>query len=313
MNKESIIKLSKGKVLVIGELLADIISDENIPSLSSPATYQIYLGGSAANLCSNLKWLGTETELVSCVGEDSLGEFLIKEIQSAGLSTKYVSQTAHHQTSVILVGKSIATPDFIPYRSAEIHLKPIEDHLIADAALLHTTAFALSKEPARSVILNAFKKANKLGKTISVDWNFASNIWNEDNGVDVFKEICTYHPLLKLSLDDVQRFMTETLTVKEAMQYLDQFTTHITCLTCGKDGVWFKRANGPWLHRSAIPITNIASVTGAGDAFWSGFLHHYLNKHSIENCIIYALMVAKTKIEVYEPLHKIDHSLYIKD
>ncbi|UKT65854.1 carbohydrate kinase family protein [Pedobacter mucosus] len=313
MNKEIPAEKDLKKVLVIGELLADIISDDNIKSLASPSTFKIYQGGSAANLCANLKWLGVDAKLVGAVGNDELGKFLINSLKEAGLSDSHLTVLPNHQTSIILVGKNTDTPDFIPYRSADNEIYAIDNQLIESAKLIHTTAFSLSKQPAREHILNAFLEANQTGKFISIDWNFSPIIWNNDDGMKIFKQICKYHPLLKISLDDVERFAGEALTTKAAMQYLDQFTTHITCLTCGKDGVWFKENGGNWNHKPALPIKQITSVTGAGDAFWSGFLYVFLQKKPVEQCIDFALLLAKTKIESAEPLYKIEPSLYIKE
>jgi hypothetical protein len=97
----------------------------------------------------------------------------LNETKMAGLSLKHLQRLPNHQTSIVLVGKSTATPDFIAYRNADTQICPIDDYLIESSALLHTTAFALSKEPAKSNILEAFSKAYRSGKYISIDWNYA--------------------------------------------------------------------------------------------------------------------------------------------
>jgi len=47
-------------VLAIGELLADLISHEHVNTLSEAKNFQMFQGGSPANLCANVKWLGKE-------------------------------------------------------------------------------------------------------------------------------------------------------------------------------------------------------------------------------------------------------------
>ena len=141
---EQINNISQKKALVIGELLADIISEENITSLAAPAAFKISQGGSAANFCCNLKWLGVKADLVATVGDDNLGVFLTDELQTAGLSDQYVSRAPKLQTTVVLVGKNMDTPDFIAYRSADAYITKIEEQLIEGADLLHATAFPLA-------------------------------------------------------------------------------------------------------------------------------------------------------------------------
>lgn len=301
---ESINNISQKKALVIGELLADIISEENIPSLASPSAFKISQGGSAANFCCNLKWLGISADLVATVGHDNLGLFLKDELETAGLSNRYVLRSPKHQTTIVLVGKNPETPDFIAYRSADAYITKIEDQLIKSADLLHTTAFSLSLSPAREHILAAFSKANLLHKEVSIDWNFAPSVWGDNDGQAVFEKICQLNPLLKISVDDLERFSGKSLSMEESREWLDQLDIKLICLTCGKDGVWYKEQSGQWQYQPALPAAAIKGVTGAGDAFWSGFIAAYLQHKPLEKCISYALEIARKKIETPEPLYK---------
>jgi len=297
--------VSEKRVLVIGELLVDLISDNNIESLAFAAKFSTNQGGSAANLCINLKWLGVNSELVATVGDDNLGKFLINELTSAGVAETYIHRCINRQTSIVLVGKNEQTPDFVPYRNADLAIKRIDDSVIESAAIVHTTAFALSKEPARTNILNALTRAKQAGKFISIDWNFAPSIWQDDDGKDVFKKLLKLNPLLKISVDDLERFTAEPLTIEQSIAWLDDLSTQIICLTCGKHGVWYKEKNHSWKHKSAIPVSTVAGVTGAGDAFWAGFLSAFVNEKSTEESISEALRTAKLKIEKTSALYKL--------
>ena len=117
-----------------------------------------------------------------------------------------------------------------------------------------------------------------MGKKISIDWNFAPSIW-QDDGKLIFTRICKNRPLLKMSMDDVERFLGKQVSEEEARNYLSTLTTTVTCLTCGKDGVWYSDNNDTsWKYMPAISVAEVRDTTGAGDAFWSGFLHAYLAK-----------------------------------
>ncbi|WP_186462467.1 carbohydrate kinase family protein [Pedobacter suwonensis] len=292
------------KVLVVGELLADIISEGNIESLASPSRFLVSQGGSSANLCANLKWLGVDAELIATVGNDNLGTYLIRELKSVGIADTYISRTSDEKTSIVLVGKNPGTPDFIAYRSADMIIKKMDENIIADCGILHTTAFALSKEPARSNILYAFEKAYQLGKYLSVDWNYAPSIWNGDDGQDIFSTLSRLNILLKISTDDLERFTGRQLDMEQAMQWLNHFNAKVICLTCGKDGVWFKVQNHQWQYKPALRVESVIGVTGAGDAFWAGFLTYFIQGKSIEESMDNALLIARQKIEKTHPLYK---------
>lgn len=70
-------------VLAIGELLADVISEHYVTTLAEAGTFHIYQGGSPANVCANLKWLGDHAVMVSCIGKDSIGDMIVDSIKKS--------------------------------------------------------------------------------------------------------------------------------------------------------------------------------------------------------------------------------------
>lgn len=289
--------------LAIGELLADVITIDYSESLAQSKTFQILQGGSSANVAANLRWLGKNAELVAVVGDDGIGKFLLSEVITAGISGRYVQVTGAFPTSIVLVTKSRGTPDFIAYRSADTQISFVDDSLIAASKIIHTTAFALSKDPARTNIITAFSHARKYNKFVSVDWNFSPLIWRNDNGKAVFEHLMKMQPLLKISMDDISRFAGIDDAV-EAMKFLDGFDHTAVCLTCGKEGVYYKSQTTSWQHAPAIPIEDIKDATGAGDAFWAGFISAFIDHVAIDDCVLQGLKIASEKIQKHGPLYR---------
>ena len=69
------------------------------------------------------------------------------------------------------------------------------------------------------------------------------------------------------------------------------------CLTKGKNGVKLSNVNSGILFQEAFKIDHIEDVTGAGDAFWSGFLFAILNKLDFYECITIAQKLASIKLQ----------------
>lgn len=289
--------------LAIGELLADITTVDYVSSLSEARTFQLHSGGSPANVCANLKWMGLSPALVSCVGTDSIGDFLIAEIQKTGLDVSHIKRTKSHPTSIVLVARSKGTPDFIAYRSADTQIGEVDPTLLQRSRIIHTCAFALSKNPGQHHILDALSLATSMGKTISVDWNYAPSMWDSDGNI-VFAQICSFHPLLKISMDDISRFTGQDLSIEDARAFLEKLNTKIICLTCGKDGVWFRYAgDNNWHFSPAIQVNDVKDTTGAGDAFWSGFISAYLKQQTWAECVAEGVAIATRKVRKFGPLY----------
>jgi fructokinase len=182
-------------------------------------------------------------------------------------------------------------------------LEVIEQSLIQATKIIHTTAFALSRNPAQNTIVKTLQTAYALGKTISLDWNFSPSIWGGDNGKEIFTAVTKLQPLLKISMDDMERFFGKLLSIEQCKLALDNYTFSTVCLTCGREGVWYKIENGDWIHKPALMVKKVVDTTGAGDAFWAGFIAAYLEGHAIESCIANALDIAAKKIQKQGPLY----------
>ncbi|OZI07058.1 hypothetical protein BWI93_16860 [Siphonobacter sp. BAB-5385] len=285
-------------VLVIGELLIDAISCEYVDHLGQAASLSLHPGGSAANFCRFLHTYQVPTRLVAAVGQDGLGRQLLDHLRTIGLDTSHVATVAQHATTLIVVGRTKGTPDFIPYRDADAQIAPIADDLIAPAGLLHTSAFALSQQPARDAILQAFDRAAQQGIPVSVDWNYSEKIWTKPaEARHTLEKLQMLNPLLKFSLDDVNRMKGESLNIEQAKAYLSTLQSSVTCLTCGGDGVWYKATQEDWQFRPAQVITDIKDATGAGDAFWSGFVRAYLGQSSLAVCVEQGIQTASQRLK----------------
>lgn len=285
------------QVLAIGESLIDAVSTEFVNDLSEARLLQLHPGGSPANFCRFLHQLGSTAKLVAAVGADGLARIILNDMAAKGIDHSYIATIEHQPTTIILVGKTKGTPDFIPYRGADQFIGKVPDNLILESSIIHTTAFALSKEPAQGNILSAMHMAKSLGKTVSIDWNYAEKIWGQGNNAKmVFEKLMTLSPLLKFSLDDAERFFGIGQDTAMAKKILEKYATRVTCLTCGSDGAWFRRGDEPWLHVAAKPV-QVKDSTGAGDSFWAGFTHAYLQQLPVGECISLALDTAARRLE----------------
>ncbi|OYX86280.1 MAG: carbohydrate kinase [Flavobacteriales bacterium 32-34-25] len=287
-------------IICIGELLIDFIGYEiNLP-ISKIENYHRFLGGSPTNVAINGAKLGLKTALVATCGKDGLGDFMIEELNENKVITSYVKQTEEQPSSVIFVSKSSETPEFIPYRQADYHIEntQITDKLLENAKIFHTTCFALSKNPARKTILEKAKKAHQLGLQTSIDLNFSEKIWpNRAEAKAVIKEYLSTNPLVKLSDDDCFRLFEETKSDDYIFDYFHQLGASTICLTKGKEGVVLFDAKIGIIHKKANFVENVKDTTGAGDAFWTGFLYSKLKgKESLE-CIDNAQKLASIKLQ----------------
>ena len=161
-----------------GELLVDFITAEFAQTLDEASLFQRIPGGSPANLAMNMARLGNNAMLAACVGNDDMGTVLYNYVKRLGVDVTHVSQV-EDPTTLILVTRSAAVSNFQPYRGADYQfsIRQFPYQRFEEISIFHTTCFALSKQPAQQVILEAAEKASRAGCQLSIDTNYSTKIW----------------------------------------------------------------------------------------------------------------------------------------
>ncbi len=323
MKTESKIQFSSRRnteydILAVGELLIDMISQETHSTLGEASNFNRFQGGSPANFSANMARLGNSAALLASVGEDSLGDYLIKQVQELGMQTDYINRIAKSPTTLILIVRSEETPDFLAYRSADrfIEAKHIPDALLKKSRIYHSTCFALSLEPAQSSILDGAVRAREFGCQLSLDANYSPRIWeNRIEAKNIIEKYCQLNAFVKISLDDIARlFNDDTLTPEKAISIFHGWGAVLVCLTLGKKGSIISWEFGK--HQSTVPApqVKVLDATGAGDAYWAGFLTAWLDGYQPLECAKAGHNFAELKLGVVGPLpHSVDKSRIYKN
>ena len=287
-------------VLCVGEVLIDFIGHQSDVLINNTRDYHRYLGGSPTNVAMNLARLGLKPVMISTVGNDGFGEYIFKRLAEVGVNTDGVKKLENKPTTVIFVSKSEGTPDFIPFRAADYHIneEQITSETLVQTNIFHTTCFALSKEPAQSTILKKAKEAYKLGCKLSIDINYSKKLWDcKEQALQVIKAYCALNPLIKISEDDMLRLFEKKLPHQEIFDFFHNLGAETICLTLGSKGVKLSQKEKNIIEFPAIKVEKVMDTTGAGDAFWSGFLFAYIKEKPIKKCLQVALNLAALKLQ----------------
>jgi len=292
-------------IVSVGELLVDLIGEASADTLAATPSFRKHAGGSAANLASNAARLGGKALLIAAVGNDSLGPWLKNHIADTGTNVRYIT-TVDAATTTVLVARTTGTPDFAALRGADVLLreKHVPERLLRRARIFHTTFFALSRDPARSTILEAASIAASHGAQLSIDANYAPSIGPDRAAAQiVMRRYCRHAPFVKLSADDIARLFGEGTPPAKAIETVHLWGAPLVCVTRGADGAHISWAGGEQTARvPAAPVTIRGEATGAGDAFWAGFLMAHLRGHPPDACAAAGSRLAALKLSSDGPL-----------
>lgn len=300
-------------LLAVGEAVVDLISVEETESLLDARTFRMHAGGSPANIARTVARLGGTAALVARVGDDPFGHLLRAELEEAGVLCDYLVLDPDARTTVIFVSHTRGTPDFLAYRDADFRLAPeqVTEEAVGRARVVHVSAFALSRPPARHAAERALRLGRERGCILSVDPNYSPRLWpDRADAIATLERALALATLTKPSLDDARRLFGPGLSPEDYIRRFHELGPPVVVLTMGPEGVLVSE-KGHIQHIPALPVF-IADATGAGDAFWGGFLVALLDGLPLPDCARFAQHVAARKLATVGPLaERIDrHALY---
>ncbi|HNE29336.1 MAG TPA: sugar kinase [Saprospiraceae bacterium] len=290
-------------ILSAGELLVDFITAEFASTLDEATLFKRIPGGSPANLCMNMARLGNKAILIASVGNDDMGTVLRNYVGRLGVDVSYVSQV-DEPTTLILVTRSASVANFQAYRGADamLMIRQFPYSRFEEISIFHTTCFAMSKNPAQRVILEAAEKARRAKCQLSLDANYAEKIWPDRlEAQRLVAEICRLGALVKVSDVDWSRLYEDNNPAPDAVldHFLKMGATEV-CYTLGAQGCWV--ANDSERHFLPGRAVEVKDTTGAGDAFWSGYLTARLDGKNLLECATAGRRMAEIKISHFGPL-----------
>ncbi len=300
-------------LLAVGEAVVDLISVEETDSLRDARAFRLHVGGSPANIARTVARLGGRAALVARVGDDPFGRLLRAELEEAGVLCDHLLLDPDARTTVIFVSHTRGTPDFLAYRDADFRLTPeqVTGEAIRRARVVHVSAFALSRPPARYAAEQALRLGHAQGCVLSVDPNYSPRLWpDRADALKTMEQALSLATLTKPSLDDARRLFGPGLSPEDCIRRFHELGPPVVVLTMGPEGVLVSEG-GHIQHIPALPVP-IADATGAGDAFWGGFLVALLDGFPLSDCARFAQHVAARKLATVGPLtERIDrHALY---
>ena len=291
-------------VLAVGETLVDFISYERVRSLRTAKQFTRYLGGQPANVAVYVAKLGGRSAVLSKVGVEYFGEFLEEQLQRHGVSTESLCRTTALPTTNAFVTRTASLPDFQVNRGADtlLDIRDVAEELIQRARAVHSSTFALSREPERSAIRRALRLAHKHKKVVSLDPNYSPRIWpDKEEAWEVLAEVMPYVSIIKPSLEDARRLfdynMSEQALEDACLREFHDLGAKVVIVT--RSGGNVTVSDGKTVEQvGPLPLWQVENVTGGRDAFWSALLVAHLDGKPWPFCVRFAHEVAGLKLRV---------------
>ncbi len=288
-------------VLAMGRSSIDLYANEIGVPFVEIKSFAAYVGGCPTNVSVGCRRLGLRSALLTAVGDDLVGDFVLHFLQKEGVETRFIPRKPGRRTSAVLLG--IEPPDKFPlvfYRDncADIALTidDVRRAPVRESRVLFLTGTGLSREPSRSATLFAAEEAKAHGVPVFFDLDFRPDQWPDPRAyglavrailrlVDV--AIGTEEETKAAVVTDPAQVRVEhsQITSPEVQGDLERAVEAL--LGLGPDALVVKQgARGSTVYTrdgqtiraiQADPFpVEVVNVLGAGDAFAAGLIYGVL-------------------------------------
>jgi len=260
-------------VITLGEALIDFtpLDDQNMDFRKNP-------GGAPANVAVALSRLGVDVSFVGKVGNDVLGNFLAKKLQSENVNIENLVLTDEAKTAITFV-----TLDEAGDRSFDFYIDPSADRFLRadeiDAKLFeqnkiyHFGSISLIDEPARTATKKGIELAHQNEMLVSYDPNLREMLWNSlAEAKEMILSVMDQVDIVKVSEEELE-FLTGAKDIKKgAVELKTEYDIPVLFITCGSKGSYYYLNDLGFVEAFKVDAVD---TTGAGDAFMSGVLYNF--------------------------------------
>jgi len=264
--------MKKLDFISIGEMLIDFTPSEKAWN------YTANPGGAPANVAIAAARNEIKTGFMGVMGNDDFGHMLIDTLKKDQVEILCPELTDEATTTLAFVtlyegGERSFT--FVRKPGADILLSPKDVHrneeLISNCTLVNAGSFSMSENPSCEAIEEALKLAHANNRLVSFDINYRDMIWHsQEKCLSAVEKILPLVDLLKISDEELFFVGGE----EQIPAFMKQYDITVVIQTLGSQGAKFYFADKSEVI-SSKKVTAI-DATGAGDAFWGGFLSKLL-------------------------------------
>lgn len=275
------------EVVTAGETMVVFCPEQSGP-LRHVHRFVKRIAGSESNAAIGLSRLGHSAGWISRLGNDELGEYVLRETRAEGVDVSCVVRDDQAQTGLMVkeIHEGRETRVYY-YRkdSAASRMSPVDlnEGYIARSRIIHLSGVtpALS-ESCREMVNAAVTLAKAHGVKVSFDPNIRLRLWSAEAAREALLSLIPFVDVLFPGLEE-GRILTGESDPDRMVDSLLSLGAKVVALKSGENGCLVADVyTRQWV--APFKVRRVVDPIGAGDAFAAGFLAGLLEDRSLEEC-----------------------------
>lgn len=281
-------------LISVGRCMVDLYCDQVGAPVSEGQSLSMYIGGCPTNVAVGSRRQGLRVAMLTRVGTDATGEFVVRTFQREGVDTSHIRPDPTRITPMVVAG--IEPPGHFPltwYREKTADLavtaEDFDDAFIGSAQAVLISGNSLSTPESEAMVKALVETARRTGTRIVYDIDWRPVLWNMLNPNRTAGEISAILQSILPSVDllvgteEEYQALMNLPSAELAFKTARSRIPGVAVMKLGKLGALVAEAGQAPVHHPGFPV-EVYNTLGAGDAFLSGFLAAWLRDRDLTAC-----------------------------
>ncbi|SDS65285.1 sugar kinase [Gramella sp. MAR_2010_147] len=299
-------KSNTAKVVTFGEVLMRLSPSEH-RKLQQAHQMDFFFGGTEMNVAASLSFFDLQTQHITNVSNDLVGDAAIAAMRKAGIDVTAVNKVAYPLGIYFLeVGSGLRSSRIAYNRlhGAFAHIKPEQvdwEKCFEGCTHFHWTGITPAiSEGAYLTLKDGLKVAKEKGIVVTADPAYRSNLWKYgQDGHKILKELVSYSTVFIGGVNEINEILGTDFSfdkenfIKASNRLMEECTSIekvFDKVRTGLSASWQKIYGQAWtgenyIATNELEITSVVDRIGTGDAYAAGIIYglqHYDDQRTLE-------------------------------
>lgn len=272
---------------------SDKVKEEFKP-LKDVHYFEMYVGGSPANIACGISKHGLKAGFIGKVSDDQFGDFVTEYFNNHGIDTKGICRAKNGEKIGLTFTEMLSNKEshILMYRNMASDLaletSEVSEDYIKSAKAILISGTSLAESPSREAALKAVMLAVKNNTRIIFDIDYREYNWKNSDEISIYYSLVADKADIIMGsreeFDLTEKLIKQDMSDEESAKYWHNKNAKIVVIKHGMQGSTAYTIDGNSYSIKPFPV-NARKGFGGGDGYASGFLYALYSGWDVIDCL----------------------------
>lgn len=267
---------------------------EDFKPLKKVHMFEMFLGGSPANITVGVTRHGLKAGFIGKVSDDQFGEYVVDYFNNIGVNTSHITKCKNGEKLGLTFTEMLSPSEssILMYRNCiadlQLHVDDIDEDYIKSAKAILISGTALAQSPSREAAMKAVLLAKRNNTRIIFDIDYRAYNWENDDTISVYySAVAKEADIIMGSREEfnlTEKLIKPGMTDEESAALWQSYHAKIVVIKHGMKGSTAYTCDGQKFSIKPFPV-EARKGFGGGDGYGSGFLYGLYSGWEIMDCL----------------------------